>query len=442
MNKLKNMKRNVLASLFVTFIILLPGLAQEKPDNSKIDIMLIRADFKKAIDTCDQILSTDSLNSEIYYKKGLAYQSLLSEDKSLECFLKAAAISPDNNNYNFTLAKSFYNKGKISRAKPLLLKLCASDSTNWPYAFYLTSIYMQEGKYDESIKIYYRFYKQDYYNYTLADKIGFAYLKKEELENAKSMFNRSLTLNPKNLNAIKNLAYIYAGTTSADTALRLLTKGIRIDSTDMDLFARRAAINYTIFNYNKAKDDYLKLISSGDSSLLNLKRAGMGFAINHQPKEAVKFFLLAYNKDSADIEVSGNLAQNYMLLNDLKSSAYYYRNVIKVLTPVSVQLGLDYILLAEVLKSDNKYAEAISAYIKSQEFRSDNNVIMIIANLYDEKLKDSPKAIRYYEMYLNKIKNSKDKYDPDYSESIRKRIESLKELNQPAKHTYSIQKSN
>jgi tetratricopeptide (TPR) repeat protein len=167
----------------------------------------------------------------------------------------------------------------------------------------------------------------------------------------------------------------------------------------------------------------------------------MGFAINHQPKEAVKFFLLAYNKDSADIEVSGNLAQNYMLLNDLKSSAYYYRNVIKVLTPVSVQLGLDYILLAEVLKSDNKYAEAISAYIKSQEFRSDNNVIMIIANLYDEKLKDIPKAIRYYEMYLNKIKNSKDKYDPDYSESIRKRIESLKELNQPAKHTYSIQKS-
>jgi len=57
---------------------------------------------------------------------------------------------------------------------------------------------MQEGKYDESIKIYYRFYKQDYDNYTLADKIGFAYLKKEELENAKSMFNRSLTLNPKN----------------------------------------------------------------------------------------------------------------------------------------------------------------------------------------------------------------------------------------------------
>jgi tetratricopeptide (TPR) repeat protein len=436
------MKRNVFSVILLTIIISFQGIAQERPDNSRIDFMLIRGDFKKAIDTCDQILTKDSLNSEIYFKKGLAYQSLLSDDKSLECFIRAVAISPDNNNYSFTLAKSFYNKGKINRAKPLLLKICAADSTNWPYAYYLTSIFMQEGKYDESIKIYYRFYKQDYYNYSFADKIGFAYLKKEELENAKSMFTRSLTLYPKNLNAIKNLAYIYAGTASVDTALQLLTKGIRIDSTDMDLYARRAAINFTIFNYNTAKDDYLKLIRSGDSSLLNLKRAGMGFAINHQPKEAIKYLLFAYNKDTADIEVSGNLAQNYMLMNELKSSAHYYRNIIKVLTPVSAQLGLNYLLLAEILKSDKQYSEAVSAYIKSQEFRSDNNVIMIIANIYDEKLKDIPKAIRYYELYLNKIKNSKDKYDSDYTDSITKRIESLKDINQQSKHTYSIQKSN
>jgi tetratricopeptide (TPR) repeat protein len=436
------MKRIGLIFIHLVFIISLPGLAQNKPDNSKIDMMLIKGDFKKAIDACNQILATDTLNSEIYYKQGLAYQNLLSDDKSLECFIKAATISPDNDNYNFTVAKSYFNKGKINRAKPLLMKLCAADSMNWPYAYYLTNIYMLEGKYDESIKIYYRFYKQEYFNYVFSDKIGFAYLKKGDFENAIEMFNRSLTLNTKNINAIKNLAYLYAGTTSADTALQLLTKGIAIDPTDMDLYARRAAINFTIFNYKMALDDYLKIISSGDSSVLNLKRAGVGFAINHQPKEAVEYLLKAYKKDTSDYEVTGNLAQNYMLLNDLKSSAYYYRNIIKLLTPVGYQLGLNYILLAEVLKSDNQYSEAINAYLKSQEFRSDNNIYMIVANLYDEKLKDIPKAIRYYELYLNKIKNSRDKYDADYTESIRKRIESLKKMKQPAKQTYSIQNSN
>jgi len=427
------MKTTIVSLILLVFIISLPGLAQNKPEYSKIDIMLIRGDFKKAIDTCNQILATDTLNSEVYYKLGLAYQSLLSDDKSLECFLKAATISPDNNNYNFTVAKSLFNKGKINKAKPLLLKLCSADSMNWAYAYYLTSIYMQEENYDESIGIYYRFYKKDYNNYIYTDKIGFAWLKKGDSEKAIDMFKRSLELNPKNTNAIKNLAYLYAGTIGGDTAIQLLSIGIAIDSTDMDLIARRAAINFTISNYELALDDYLKLLSSGDSSVLNLKRTGMGYGKLRQPKHAIEFLLKAYNKDSLDLDVLSNLGQNYFQLKEMKNSAYYYRSLIKVLSPFGSQLGLNYLLLAEALKSDNQYAEAISSYLKSQEFRSDNSVYMIIANLYDEKLKDTPRAIRYYEVYLNKIKNSKDKYDADYTESVRKRIESLKKIKQPAK---------
>jgi hypothetical protein len=97
---------------------------------------------------------------------------------------------------------------------------------------------------------------------------------------------------------------------------------------------------------------------------------------------------------------------------------------------VGTQLGLNYILLAEVLKSDSQYPGAINAYINSQEFRADNSVYMIIANLYDEKLNDSPKAIRYYELFLNKIKNSTDKRETDYIDSVTKRIESLKKTKQ------------
>ena len=433
------MKRIGLTIMLLVLFLSLPGLAQNKPDYSKIDMMIIKGDYQRVIDTCKQILVYDSLNAEISYKMGLAYQGFLSDDKSLECFVKAANISPDNNNYNFTVAKSFFNKGKIGQAKPILLKLCAADSMNWPYAYYLTGILMQEEKYDESIQIYYRFYRKDYFNYIFTDKIGFAYLKKGDSKDAISMFNRSLALNPKNTNALKNLAYLYAGTIGANTALQLLTKGIEIDPSDIDLYARRAAINYTIYNYKMALNDYLKILSTGDSSFFNLKRAGISFANNRHPGEAVEYLLKAYRKDSSDYEVSGNLARNYVLLKDPKKSVYYYRNVIKLLTPVGNQIGINYILLAEVLKSDNQYTEAINTYIKSQEFRTDNDVYMIIANLYDEKLNDTPKAIYYYELYLDKIKNSRNKHDKDYAESITKRIESLKNTNQTNKKSYSIQ---
>ncbi len=87
------------------------------------------------------------------------------------------------------------------------------------------------------------------------------------------------------------------------------------------------------------------------------------------------------------------------------------------------------LLLPEALKSDNQNPEAIETYVKSQTYRSDTNVPVKIANLYDEKLKDGPRANHYSEMHLNKIKNSKDKFDSDYTESVKKRIESLKKVN-------------
>jgi len=427
------MKRIILTFLLVILVVSRPVQAQNKPDNSQIDMMLIRGDFKKVIDTCIKILAVDSLNSEVYYKLGLAYQNLLSDDKSFDCFLKASAISPENNNYNFTVAKSFYNKGKNNQAKPLLLELCAADSMNWTYAYYLTSIYMQEGKHDESIKIYERFYEQDSVNYLFMDKIGFACLRKGDSEKAINMFNSSLALNQKNINAMKNLAYLYAISNRIDTAIQLLTNGIQIDPADMDLYARRAALNYSI-NYNKrALNDYLKILSSGDSSVLYLKRAGIGYTNNLQPKEANVYLLKAYQKDTSDLQVLSFLARNYERIGDLKKSAYYYTHINDILSPFVFQLGMNYILLAEVLKSDSLYSKAISTYLKSQEYRSDISIYITIANLYDEKLKDIPKAIQYYELFLNRLKSTRDRFSPNYIEAIKKRVESLKKTKQQAK---------
>jgi tetratricopeptide (TPR) repeat protein len=423
------MKRKTFLLAFLTGLIYLNASGQESPDYIKIDIMLARGEYNKVIDTCKLILSADSMNAGIYYKMGLACQNLLPDDKSAGCFQKASSINPDNKLYKYMVAKGYYAKGKSNQAKPLFQSLYLLDSINWTYAYYLTGIYMQEEKYDESIIIYSRFYKQDSTNYVYMDKLGFAYLQKGDYDKAIDMFNKSLEINPKNINALKNLAWLYSVTTSANTGIKLLTKALAIDSTDLDLFVRRAALNFTIFNYRNALNDYLKLINYGDSSVLNLKRAGIGYANNRQPKESVEYLLKAYEKDTADFEIVSYLAQNYALLNDLKNSACYYNCEIKLLTPAIAQLGVIYILLGGVLKSDNQYNEAISAYLKSQKYRSDNDIIMIIANIYDEKLKDFPNAVRYYEMYLKKELISENKYQTEYNESIRKRVDALRKTN-------------
>jgi tetratricopeptide (TPR) repeat protein len=421
---MKKMSLFLIVSLALSFIV---ASGQNGRDYSKIDIKLIHGEYNKVIDTCNQILSSDTLNSEIYYKMGLAYQNLMHDDKSFDCFLKASTISSENKLYKYMVAKGYFGKGKNKQARPLLESLCATDSMNWSYAYYLTSIYMQEKMYDESLKVYQRFYNRDSSDNVILDKIGFAFLRKGFYPTAIEYYNKSLALNGKNISSIKNLSFLYASTLRADTALKLLTMGIEIDPTDLDLYIRRAELNY-LYNYTKrALDDYLKILATGDSTVLYLKRAGIGYSNNLQPEKAIEYLLIAYNKDSADYEVASYLARNYQKLNNYKKSAYYYRSIIRTLDPVLMQLSFNYVSLAYILKSDELYKEAVDSFLKGQKIRPDPNINMIIANLYDENLNDIPKAIYYYQLFLDGYKNSKTPFTPKYVESVQKRVDFLKE---------------
>ena len=400
--------------------------AQNTPANSKIDIMLLQGNYEKVIDTCKQIMTYDSLNPAIYYKIGIAYQNLLEDELSLSSFYKAAALDPASKVYNLMLAKGLYNKEKFKLAEPLFSKLCSSDSTKWVYAYYLTSIYMRDGRFDESINIYKRFLNRDPANCVYIDKMGFAYLRKKDFENAIDLYNKSLSINPRNLDAIKNLSYLYASTLRSDTAIQLLTRGMEIDSSDMDLYLRRATLYYSRNYTKRALDDYLKILSSGDTLVLYLKRIGIGYCKNLQPKESINYLLEAYIRDPSDYETCNYLGQSYFKLNDMKNSIYYYDRGISILTPFSIQLRLNYNLLAESQKNGGLYHEAIASYLKAQTFAPDPLRDMTIANLYDDKLKDKEKAIFYYEKFLDNLKNNKMRFTQGYKESIEKRVEYLK----------------
>ena len=426
MNKLTDMKRIYLTFLLIVCVISNTVFAQGKSDYSKIDLMLIRGDYAKVIDTCKQILASDSLNPEIYYKKGLAYQNYLPDDKSFDCFLRASSLDPGNKLYKFMVARGYIAKGKNKQAVPLLEGLCETDSTNWLYAYYLTSIYMQEKKYEESLKIYQRFYDRDPSNYVYLDKIGFAYLRIGFYPTAIEYYNKSLAIYPTNIPSIKNLSFLYASSLRADTALKLLTMGIAIDSTDIDLYIRRASLYYSYDNNKEALDDYLKILASGDSTLLYIKRAGIGYTLEKKPKPAIEYLLIAFKKDSSDFEVCKFLAYNYKQINYLEKSAHYYGNIIRNFDLMVKQLSFGYVSLAEILKLEGRYKEAVDNYLLGQKFSSDMNIDMIVANLYDEKMNDIPKALYHYKLFMDANKNNK-KYSKKYIETIQLRIDYLKE---------------
>lgn len=410
----------------VFFCLITHLTAQNIPVSSGLDLMLLHGDYEKVTDTCRLILAYDSLNPEIHYKMGIAFQNLLDDDNTIDCFRLAVALSPDNRTYGFSLAREYYGNGKLKMAEPLLANLCALDSMKWVYAYYLSSIYMQSNRFDDAIKIYRRFLTTDSTNTVYIDKLAFATLKKGDYPSATDLYNKSLSVNNKNLTAIKNLSFLYASAMDPDTAIQLLTRGIEIDSTDMDLYIRRAQINYSKNYTKRALDDYKIILASGDSSKLYLKRIGTGYSYNFQPKEAIVYLLMAYKADSVDYETCSYLGQCYYKIKDMKKSIYYYKKVLKILMPVNSQLGLTYVLCAESQKANEDYKDAIDSYLKAYAINGDPNINMIIANIYDEKLENKERAIYYYQRFLNTRKSSKMKFPREYIEKVQKRLEFLK----------------
>ena len=184
--------------------------------------------------------------------------------------------------------------------------------------------------------------------------------------------------------------------------------------------------NYSRNYYKRALDDYLVILASGDSTVLYIKRAGIGYCNNLLQNFAIKYLLLAYRKDSSDYETCSYLGQSYYKLKNMKKSIYYYEKVIKILTPINIQTGLTYILLAESFKGAEQFREAIDAYLKAQQLKPDPNLYMIIANIYDEQFDDKKNALRYYQIFLDNMKDLKGAVSSDYIESIKKRMEYLR----------------
>jgi tetratricopeptide (TPR) repeat protein len=424
-NQGQTMKKISFVVIFVLCFII-QSVAQNSQGTSKIDLLLIQGNYRRIIDTCKLILKYDTLNPDIYYKMGVACQNMLKEDLALDCFQKAASLDPENNAYSFSLAKAFYNAGKFRMAEPMLKKICYLDSMNWAYAYYLSGIYMQTDRYEDAIEVYGRFLKNDSTNYVYHDKIAFASLKNGDFPAAIEWYNKSLSLNEHNLTAIKNLSWLYASNMQPDTAIQLLSKGIEIDSTDLDLHIRRAQINFSKNWTKKALDDYLVLLAAGDSTTIYLKRAGIGYCYNFQPKEAIVYLLKAYEADSTDYETSSFLGQSYYLIKDMTSSIYYYNRAIKILSAVNSKMALTHTLLADSQKGNREYKAAIENYLEAYTINKDANLNMVVANIYDEKLQNRDKAIFYYERFLKTQKNSRLKLPPEYIDKVEKRLEYLK----------------
>ena len=329
----------------VTIIFVLLSNIATAQNNSNYDIinkMLIDGKYKEVVQTCTDILKKDSLNPDLHYKLGLAYQYLLFSEKSLREYKIASKLLPENKTYLFSLAKQYYLSGKMSLAEPIFVQLYKSDSSNWLYGYYLAEFYLQSGSYEKSMSIYNSVYRYDTRNYIILDKTAYCWIKLENNQRAIDTYKKSLDINANNIVTIKSLSLVLKKLKKYDSALIYLNKGIEFDSTDLDLYLRRGDVYYALNYHKQAREDYMRILRSGDSSAQVLKKIGLGYQYAEKYKNAEKFLYLSYLKDTTDYELCRYLGNTYNELKEYDKSVMFYEKSIQLLSPTLLNISRSY----------------------------------------------------------------------------------------------------
>ena len=118
-----------------------------------VDCMVGMRDFKTAMKECDDILSSDPEEADIWEQKGEILAMLNRHHEAEECFDRSIAIDPESFSNMHDYAVSVFKNLQIVKAIPLLKKALEKDPSHPDLLCYLAQAYALQGDPDDCIKV-------------------------------------------------------------------------------------------------------------------------------------------------------------------------------------------------------------------------------------------------------------------------------------------------
>ncbi len=125
--------------------------------NVLLGLAQIYKDFcenKKSISYLEKIIINNKNNAEAYSLLGANYMDIADYEKALDCYNKAAAISPKNNNYLHGKAIALKYLGSVGECKSILENIVRNDKNQTQSSIALGMIYLSEGDFYNGMRLY------------------------------------------------------------------------------------------------------------------------------------------------------------------------------------------------------------------------------------------------------------------------------------------------
>ncbi len=388
----------------ILYILLLSSTSLfSQPSNLKdsISIQLINRQYNEVILLSRQALGMDSTFTWAWFPKGQAHLALLQYKEALEAIQKAKMYEPENLSVLYALGKAYSGLGDNKKAILTYMSIINKDSSQLYARIELAKSYTKTKKYLNAIEIYRTLVALDPGKFVYNKELGLVYLKADSVKQAAWYMHNAVNLNNRDQNLIAQLATLYNKQGDYKLALDVVKLGLHHDSYAVPLIILEAYCYYLLQQYNLAIRQFKEARSLGDSSLFTTKYLGLSYLSSGQSENALPLLEEVFRADTTHANNCYHLSIAYYETSDFKTANKYFLLTLELLKPSPQFLASNYRYIGGCQYNMKKWNEALSNYILSYQFDPEEYAVLFnIASLYDYKLNDKKKALKYYQNYL------------------------------------------
>jgi len=381
------------------------GISIVSFSQDEIDLLILNKNYNEALLQIEQQINQNP-SAQLYFKKGLVYNSLQNYQESVKAFSEALKLQPGNPEILSEMAEGLSVLGNYYDATSYFQKATKIQPENLSLTAKLGRNYISLKEYKSAYKCFSEIYSKDSLNVYWNKQLAYSAFRIGEKSEAIDLYEKVLLQNPHDYSSYFNLIRIYDKDKEAGKILTTIETGLNNFPANADFYYERAKFFFETKEYKNAKADYENYFSAaGDSLYTALMNYGISSYFAKDENKAISMLEICLSQTANDPYVLFYLSLSHKKLNKFEVSEAYMNAAIEAATPAYLPEMFHH--LGQIYGQQRKFEKSIISLQKANELDPTNaEVLFEIATTYEEFDSNKTMALNYYRIYLKEAGES------------------------------------
>ncbi len=385
--------------------------------------LMLKNQPQKAAMLLERMVAENPQTHDGFVLLGQARLALQEYGLAANAFEQAIKLEPNDSIGIFYLAKAKIRLGDYDKAQKLLRGLLQMQPRHTAAKIQLAKAYFEANAFRKALPTYEKLIRQFPKNAFFYRQAAMCAAKINRIKTAEMYFRKVLQLNPNDRKSAVLFYNLLKNQQRWQEALNVLNLALTGYPNSAKLHLARGDTYLSLQKYIKARQDYLKALTLGDSSAYLYKKIGVAYYYLNDFAAALYALQTSARKKADDPLVFYFLGLAQKNLNMPDKAITSFNTALMLIFPT--YLPDLYFNLADTYTTKKDYVTALKYYKKVLQVDPKRKIVLFyMATIYDKYYKDLQVPLTYYRQFLEQA----DKQIPErYKTYAMERMKAIKE---------------